>query len=147
MLRVVLQRVSTRAELEAALSVRRRVFVAEQGVTPELEIDEYDVLGGDTTHIVALDDGQAVGAGRLRPVAPHTAKLERIAVLAECRGRGIGVALTRYLEALAQQLGFTQLTMNAQQSAIGFYEKLGYSAAGSQFLEADIIHQKMGKQL
>jgi predicted GNAT family N-acyltransferase len=133
--------------LEAALSVRRRVFIDEQGVSPDLEIDEHDALGGETCHVLAVLDQQVVGAGRLRPVAPGLAKLERIALLVECRGRGIGIEITRHLETLAQQLGFTQLTMNAQQSAIGFYEKLGYSAAGSQFLEANIIHQKMEKRL
>jgi predicted GNAT family N-acyltransferase len=139
--------VDTPADLQAALSVRKRVFIDEQGVAPALEIDQHDVLGGDTRHVVAVLDGQAVGAGRLRPVASDLAKLERIAVLVECRGRGVGVALTRYLETLAQQLGFTRLTMNAQQSACGFYEKLGYGAVGPQFLEADIVHQRMDKQL
>jgi predicted GNAT family N-acyltransferase len=139
--------VETAADLEAALSVRRRVFIDEQGVAPELEIDEYDVLGGETHQVIAVLDQQIVGAGRVRAIAPGLAKLERIAVLAEHRGKGIGVALTRHLEILALQFGLKQLTMNAQQSACGFYEKLGYVAVGPQFLEADIIHQKMEKWL
>jgi predicted GNAT family N-acyltransferase len=142
---LVLRLVTTGEDLVAALSVRKRVFIDEQGVSPELEIDEYDVLAGETQHVVAVIDQQVVGAGRLRPVEPDVAKLERIAVLAAYRGRGIGVALTQHLETLAQQLGFTQLTMNAQQSAFGFYQKLGYVAEGERFLEAGIMHQRMTK--
>jgi predicted GNAT family N-acyltransferase len=139
--------VTTAAELAAALLVRKRVFVEEQGVSLELELDEHDVLGGDTTHTIALLDERVVGAGRLRPLGSQLAKLERIAVLSEHRGKGVGIALTQHLEDVATRRGFTQLTMNAQQSAVGFYEKLGYIAVGSEFLEADIPHQRMERRI
>jgi predicted GNAT family N-acyltransferase len=144
---IELRIVDSPADFEAALLVRKRVFVDEQGVSPQLEIDEHDLLSSDTAHVVALLDGQVVGAGRVRSVAANTAKLERIAVLSEHRGRGLGVALTRELEKLAQQRGLNHLTMNAQQSAIGFYKKLGYVALGAEFMEANIVHQKMEKIL
>lgn len=143
----VLQIVSTNEELAAALLVRKSVFVDEQGVSPELEIDEYDVLGGDTTHAIVLLGEQVVAAGRLRPVGTQLGKLERIAVLNEHRGCRFGIALTRYLEELALHRGLVRLTMNAQQSARNFYAKLGYVADGPEFLEAGIVHTRMMKTL
>jgi predicted GNAT family N-acyltransferase len=138
--------VETANELEAALALRRRVFVDEQGVAQALEIDEFDDIDG-AIHVVAWDGERVVGAGRLRLLGAGAAKLERVAVQKNERGHGIGRALTEYLEWIAKDRKVTQLKLHAQQSARGFYEKLGYVPFGAPFEEAGITHIAMRKDL
>jgi predicted GNAT family N-acyltransferase len=76
-----------------------------------------------------------------------TAKLERVAVLKSERGQGTGRALTLFLEGVAKRRGISQMQLNSQQSARGFYEKLGYFAHGAPFVEAGIDHIAMRKAL
>jgi predicted GNAT family N-acyltransferase len=139
--------VQTEAELQLALAVRCTVFVEEQRVPPELEVDEFDALGVDAVHALALLDGRAVAAGRLRVIEGEQGKLERMAVLSQYRERGTGRALTLYLEKAAWARGLRRLQLHAQAGAIGFYERLGYVAHGARFFEAGIEHQAMNKAL
>ncbi|HTM44065.1 MAG TPA: GNAT family N-acetyltransferase [Polyangiaceae bacterium] len=138
--------VATQADLDAALRVRHEVFVEEQGVSPSLEIDEFDQLNA-ATHAIASRDGQIVAAGRLRMIDANSGKLERLAVLASERAQGAGRALTLLLEGIAKDRGCAQMLLNSQQSARGFYEKLGYIAHGDPFVEAGIDHIAMRKTL
>lgn len=139
--------VETEAELKLALEVRRSVFVEEQRVPPELEIDEFDALGVDAVHVLVLLDARVVGAGRLRLTEADQGKLERVAVLAQFRKRGIGHALTLYLEDVARVRGLRRLHLHAQAAALGFWQRLGYRAHGERFFEAGIEHQAMHKAL
>src|SRR5437870_1879668 len=84
-------------ELAAALSVRKAVFVGEQGVPAELEVDEFEKA---SIHFLCSYNGKPVGAGRLR-VKGGYAKFERIAVLKEFRGKHLGQALMRVMEEYA----------------------------------------------
>jgi len=139
--------VTTGEELQDALSVRRVVFIEEQQVPEELEIDEHDTLSGDTVHFVAYADGRPVGASRLRPYAPGVAKVERVAVLATERGTGLGRQIMLEMEAKARELGYAKLKLNAQTHAQRFYEKLAYIPFGHVFDEAGIEHIAMEKGL
>jgi predicted GNAT family N-acyltransferase len=140
------QRGSAPAE---AVEIRRRVFVEEQGVP---EADELDGKDAERTHFLARDAaGRAVGCACLRPLALAQAsgaqhKVERVAVLPELRGSGLGRELMEAVEAHARALGARELVLHAQASVVAFYEKLGWSSIGPRFVEAGIEHQKMGKR-
>ncbi|MWG35763.1 GNAT family N-acetyltransferase [Halomarina oriensis] len=136
---------------EAALDIRRAVFVEEQDVPEELELDEYDDAP-DTDHVVAYDGETAVGTARLRPsgtAAPDpVGKVQRVAVLADRRGDGWGSRLMRRVETLARERGYERLTLDVQTQARGFYERLGYEVVDeTEFVDAGIPHVRMEKRV
>ena len=137
-------------ERKHAAAVRHEVFVRGQGVPPELEADGLDLAA---EHVVARLDGAVVGTGRLVDSAvttdlrPGESKVQRMAVLPTARGRGVGLALLRALEARARERGATTVVLSAQVAASGFYEKAGYAAVGPEFLEAGIRHVPMRRAL
>lgn len=146
---VDVRRARTTAERSDALAVRRRVFIEEQGVPEAIEVDGKD---DEAVHFVAYDDGDAVGAARLRgvdgdPEAATTGKVERVAVLVDRRDEGLGRAIMAELEATARELGFDALILHAQLPVEGFYHALGYETTSDVFLEADIEHVEMEKVL
>lgn len=149
---------TTDAERHDAFSIRRSVFVDEQGVDEDIEYDEHDEAGAAAVHFVAYDDGEPIGAARLRPTdgtghgtddagGNRTAKVERVAVAANRRGSGWGRRVMRAVEAYARDDGFGRITLHAQTPVRAFYERLGYEAHGEEFEEAGIPHIAMAKQL
>jgi predicted GNAT family N-acyltransferase len=125
------------ADLKDLRAVREPVFVVEQNVPLELEWDELDPL---SHHVIARDaERRPIGTGRLTP--EH--KIGRMAVLKSWRGRGVGDALLRALIEKARELGWSEVTLNAQVSATGFYEKFGFAVSGDQYEEAGIQHVPM----
>jgi predicted GNAT family N-acyltransferase len=121
----------------ALLDLRDVVFIQEQGVPEQRERDGLDV---DCWHVLARDDaGQPIGCGRLTPA--H--KIGRMAVLQEWRGRGVGLALLRELVARARTQGWPEVALDAQVSAIGFYEREGFVAYGEEFEDAGLTHRAM----
>lgn len=125
---------------EQLSSVRHEVFVIGQNVPAELEIDIADKL---YTHILALDGEKPVGTARLTT----DGHVGRVAVLKEYREMGIGKELMLQIEEIAFEMGFDQIELGAQLHAIPFYEKLGYKAYGSVYMEAGIEHKHMKKKL
>lgn len=122
-------------------SVRFEVFVDEQGVPAEIELDESDEV---CLHAVALDEaGKPVGTGRLLP----DGHIGRMAVLKAWRGMGVGAALLSALEQAAANRGDAEIVLSAQTHAQGFYGKAGYVAEGSTYIEAGIEHVTMRKRL
>ena len=118
-------------------TVRRRVFIEEQGV-PEAE--EWDAADPVSRHVLAIAGKRdVVGTGRLEP----TGKIGRVAVLPQYRGTGVGSALVGHLVNQATELGFTQVYLHAQATAVGFYERLGFRAEGPEFDEVGIPHRRM----
>ena len=136
-------RADTDARYEDALSVRYAVFVDEQGVPEDLEVDEHE---DDATHFVAYDDGEPVGAARLREYDDGVGKVERVAVHEARRGEGWGAALMDELENVASER-YDELYLHAQLPAAGFYDDRGYVREGEQFEEAGIPHVAMRKRL
>lgn len=119
------------------LGLRETVFIHEQGVPEQRERDRLD---GECWHLLARDDaGQPVGCGRLTPL--H--KIGRMAVLKDWRRRGVGMALLRELISLARSKGWPEVALDAQVSAIGFYEQAGFVAKGDEFEDAGLSHRSM----
>jgi predicted GNAT family N-acyltransferase len=143
------------ADREACLTVRKEVFVVEQGVPQAVEYDAYDAYGA--VHLLAVrEDGVPLGTGRLLHGAalarrtggdPSAGSLGRLAVIRAARGLGVGAALVRAVEEAARARGLTALDLHAQTHALGFYERLGYEAYGPQYLEAGIPHRAMRRAL
>ena len=126
------------------LRLRWTVFVEEQGVRPSLEKDEHDER--DAVHALALIDGIPAGTGRFIFEEPGLAKIQRMAVIDDVRGQGVGRALLAFLEQEASRRGARAFTLGAQVSARPFYEKAGYSAQGPVFDDAGIPHVRMDKR-
>lgn len=135
--------VSTNKELKDAFSIRKIVFVQEQNVPEELEIDEFEDAA---THFVLYDNNEAIGAGRFR-VLDEIGKVERICVLREARGTGAGNAIMLGIEEYAKNKHISSLKLNAQTTAIPFYERLGYEIISEEFMDAGIPHKTMKKLL
>jgi predicted GNAT family N-acyltransferase len=131
------------ADVQLCLRLRWTVFVEEQGVRPSLEVDEHD--GKDAVHALALLDGVPCGAGRFIFEQPGVAKIQRMAVVDDARGKGAGRALLDFLEGEARRRGARGFTLSAQTQAKQFYEKAGYSAVGPVFDDAGIPHVRMDR--
>jgi len=125
----------------AIRSVRRRVFVEEQGIPENLEWDGRDA---DGCHVLAIaGPDEAVATGRLLA----DGRIGRMAVLREWRGRGIGSALLERLQCCAQDRGLRQVYVHAQLDVAGFYSRAGFQAYGQPFTTAAIPHIAMAKVL
>lgn len=135
--------VENHEELKDAFSVRRIVFIDEQNVPEEEEIDQYE---NDSVHFVLYHDGTPIGAGRFRLVDGY-GKVERICVLKKARKTGAGKQIMNEIEEYARDNGIHKLKLNAQTHAISFYERLGYEVVSEEFLDAGIPHKTMMKQL
>jgi len=124
------------------------VFVDEQGVPLELEIDEHDRDDFNAVHALAREeDGTAIGTGRFYELDPSSARIGRMAVDADRRKCGAGARLLEALIAEAQRRGFTRARLDAQTSAVDFYRKAGFQDDGAPFWEVGILHQPMSRQL
>lgn len=130
-----------------ARRIRFEVFVGEQGVPAELELDDID---SGAWHVLAYDSaGTACGTGRLFADGddPTGCHIGRMAVLSACRGTGCGAALMAKLLEVGRQQGFAQVVLSAQVHAVPFYEKLGFATEGSVYDDAGIPHKKMRRKL
>lgn len=124
--------------MQEALAIRTTVFVNEQGVDPELEYDEHETA---SRHYLCLHDGIAVGTGRWRETTQGI-KLERFAVIASHRNKGIGAEI---LKAMLEDILplKKKIYLHAQLPAVAFYQKHGFVTEGEVFYEADMGHLKM----
>ena len=126
---------------DALRTIRRTVFVVEQGVPEALEWDVVDPL---CAHALAHDgDGNPIGCGRLLP----DGHIGRMAVLRPWRGRGVGAALLALLVELARERGHRRAILNAQKDAVPFYARYGFIVTGDEFEDAGIAHRIMERTL
>jgi predicted GNAT family N-acyltransferase len=127
-------------EYQEALAIRKEVFIIEQRVPADLEIDEFEETA---EHFLIFIDEEGASTGRLR-IKDSYMKFERIATRKKFRGFGSGTRLMdemlHHARALYPEL---QPYMHAQQDAVSFYERLGWKSEGEIFYEAGIPHQAM----
>jgi predicted GNAT family N-acyltransferase len=120
--------------------IRLAVFVEEQGVAREIEMDEMDA---QCIHALAFEDGAAVGTGRLLP----DGHIGRMAILKPWRRRGIGSAILHSLIDAARRRGDRRVMLSAQTQAVEFYRAHGFQPEGEVYEEAGIAHQAMIRAL
>jgi predicted GNAT family N-acyltransferase len=130
-------------EVRAALALRHAVFVVEQRVPVDEEIDAHDE---GALHLVAVEDGEVVATCRL-VLDGETVKLGRLAVAAPARRRGLASRLVAESELRARALGARRIALAAQTGALALYERAGYTPYGVRFIDAGIEHQMMEKRL
>jgi predicted GNAT family N-acyltransferase len=123
-----------------AYLIRRQVFIEEQGVPLDMELDEFDPLA---KHALAYQGPLCVGTGRLIMVDSNHAQIGRMAVLSAFRNRGIGKAILINFIGQAKAEEISVLTLHAQVSAIPLYAKLGFLPKGAIYDEAGIAHRNM----
>jgi predicted GNAT family N-acyltransferase len=123
-----------------ASRIRFRVFVEEQGVPRDIELDELDA---GCVHALAFEEGRAVGTGRLLA----DAHIGRMAVLEGWRGCGIGSQILEALIAQARGRGDRAVILSAQVHALEFYARHGFQAMGEIYQEAGIPHRAMRRKL
>jgi len=134
-----IKRVSSQLELVQVFTIRIRVFVQEQRVPAEIELDTDDQRA---VHFLAISSGRAVGTARV--VMRHgEAKIGRMAVLKSYRRKGVGAALLKRTILAAKRLHARRIYLHAQVAVTGFYERMGFRAVGRVFDEAGIAHRKM----
>lgn len=139
--RLSLRRAGWETDRAAIESVRRQVFIEEQGI-PERE--EWDATDLTCRHVLAfMGNRDVVGTGRVDAAG----NIGRVAVIPPFRGTGIGTAIMRRLVQLARDAGLDEVQLNAQTSAVGFYERLGFQPEGAEFDEVGIPHRRMRLRL
>jgi predicted GNAT family N-acyltransferase len=127
-------------DMERAYAIRRRVFIEEQHVPEEIEMDSDDA---HAFHALAILDHAAIGCGRMVEHGRSEVKIGRMAVLPEFRKTGIGADILGFLVDRARARGFRKAILHAQLTAEGFYLKEGFTPLGEVFDEAGIPHRKM----
>ncbi|MGH2864918.1 MAG: GNAT family N-acetyltransferase [Solirubrobacteraceae bacterium] len=132
-------------DVQGALAVREEVFCREQGVPREEEIDGRD---GEALHLVALaaGDGRVIGTLRLL-IDPGAAKVGRVAVERDWRGRGIASRMLELALAAAREQGCARVRLAAQLTATGVYRRAGFQVESEPFEDAGIQHVWMGLRL
>ncbi|HIW12463.1 MAG TPA: GNAT family N-acetyltransferase [Candidatus Salinicoccus stercoripullorum] len=128
---------------EQCLEIRKRVFVGEQNVPLDREIDEHEDFA---IHILLKDD-TPLGTVRYRPLSKDTIKVERMAVLPEARGMALGRKLMDFVHEHARHYGYRKARLGAQTHAADFYGKLGYEIVSDEFEDAGIPHVYMERSI
>lgn len=130
--------VKNKEELNKVIEIRKNVFVEEQKVLLDLELDG---LGSEAEHVIAYLNDEPIGCARIR--TNKYAKLERIAIIEKHRGKGFGKQLTDVLINYCKQKDFDEIRLHSQTYISGFYKKYGFKIRGKPFYEAGIKHVEM----
>ncbi len=130
-------------ELEDCLAIRRVVFIEGQNVPEHEEVDGRDA---ECLHYIGRVGGTPAATARVLPLGDK-AKIQRVAVLEQMRSGGSGSQLMRYILDDLRGRGFKTAVLGSQTHAIGFYEKLGFTAFGPEYDDAGIPHRDMSLDL
>ena len=137
-------KVEVTQDIDSCLMLRRKVFIEEQNVTEEEELDGLEDVA---THLLASEEGRPLGSARLLTDG-EIGKIGRVCVLIEARGKGIGAALIKAaVEQFRSRPEIKKVKLGAQTHALAFYEKLGFTAYGPEYLDANIPHRDMVMEL
>ena|SRR5687768_13556605 len=137
---ILVSKIEDVRDLDAAFTIREKVFVEEQGVPQE---DEYDQYEKTAHHYLATCEGVPCGAARWRQTEKGI-KLERFAVLPQYRNREVGSHLLhQVLQDVKTRFPEKEVYLHAQLPAVNFYARHGFEPVGELFSECDIEHYKM----
>lgn len=125
--------------INLAFDIRREVFIKEQGIEEDIEIDGSDKYA---KNMILTINNIPIGTGRLIEIDKKM-YIGRLAVLKQYRKKGYGTNIIRFLLNEAKNMGYREVFIHAQSYAINFYEKLGFKSFGDEFLEANILHKNM----
>ncbi|HMI60200.1 MAG TPA: GNAT family N-acetyltransferase [Puia sp.] len=131
-------------EYQQMVNLRNEILRKPLGLSfdkEELDKEKDDILMG------AFEDDRLLGCCLLTRMDAFTVRLRQMAVPNNMQGKGVGRALMIFAENIARDLGYRKLCMHARQTAVGFYQKLGYSVTGEPFEEVTIPHYIMEKAL
>jgi predicted GNAT family N-acyltransferase len=134
-----IKKVKNKNELDKVFEIRTNVFVKEQNVPIDLEMDGLD---REAEHFIAYVNNKPIGCARIR-IKNNFAKLERIAIIKEHRNKGFGKQLTKFLIDYCKQKKFDEIRLHSQIYVSDFYKKLGFKPVGENFFEAGIAHIEM----
>ncbi len=123
-----------------SLFIREEVFIKEQNIPKEIEIDNKE---NQATHYTGYNKDQPLTTLRVIKINDQTAKLQRIATLKEYRQNGYAEALIKFVLADLKDQGFREVLIGAQSYKIPYYEKIGFKVISEEFMEANIPHKKM----
>lgn len=127
-------------EIKQCMNIRFNVFVESQHVPLHEEVDGKDA---DASHYLLLIDNHPAGVARVRCLGDYF-KIERVAILDEYQGRGLGRGIMRFILSDLKMLStFNKVKLSSQTHAIPFYEKLGFSICSDEYLDAGIKHRDM----
>lgn len=127
-----------------ALHIRHDVFINEQDVPPDLEVDDLETL---CEHVILYNEHIPVGTARIHEIEQGVYKIQRVAILNQYRGQGIGSTLMKEIDRYVRTKKGESLVLDAQIQALSFYRKQGFQALGHSFMDAGIPHMKMKKSL
>ncbi|MBP2643304.1 MAG: hypothetical protein H6Q67_1191 [Firmicutes bacterium] len=108
----------------AVYYIRINVFVKEQNIPLGMEFDEAD--GENAKYILLMDNDEPIATARLNIIGEQTAKIERVCVVKDCQGQGVGRELIQAAEEWAKEYGVRKIIITSQVQAQGFYESLNY---------------------
>lgn len=131
-------------ELDRAIALRFEVFVDEQRVPADEELDAHDA---SALHLGAFVDGVLQGVARVLDAGGGTAKIGRVAVRQTLRGGGVGRALMEHALAHCRAAGYREVVLDAQCRVEAFYARLGFVPEGGVFMDAGIEHIRMRRVL
>ena len=137
--------VKTQNELNAALDIRRNVFINEMGVPESIELDELDTLTSPCRHVLVLYNEKPIGTARCNLITANKLKIQRFCFLPQHRKNGFGKRLLEFIESEFSKRGFNYFYLEAKFSVYEFYEKCGYKKVSDVFTEANVPHVKMEK--
>ena len=133
-----IKKAETRQEYKQILDIRKKVFIEEQKVPIEIEIDEYEK---EAIYFIAYLNKEPVGCARIR--FNNYAKLERIAVVKKYRRKGFGTKITKHLINYCNKKNISDICIHSQLYVADFYKKLGFKKISEEFYEAGIKHVEM----
>ncbi|WP_058534327.1 GNAT family N-acetyltransferase [Legionella saoudiensis] len=137
---VLVKKISEAAEIQSCLAIRHKVFVEGQNVPAHEEVDGLDPK---SEHYLLFLNQQPAGTARVRYIEDF-AKIERVAILDDHQGQGLGHVLMSFIiESIQKNQQVKKAKLGAQSYAIPFYEKLGFVVCSDEYLDANIPHKDM----
>ncbi len=142
---ILVHKVHNDIQMRWCLRIREEVFITEQSVPRDIEIDEHDILTDPVCqHFLLIMNGHPVGTARAITLEDQSIKIQRVAISKNSRGLGLGKVLLNFIE---EDYQAHKYILGAQEHAIPFYEKLGYVVCSDIYMDADIRHKDMEKTI